>query len=95
LDDDKAKVLTVSEYIQRFSDEGAHISQPPEHYAQMIDQMSGQNPDMLNMPFGQLLQIMAIIEYDFDNGMDKDALAKKVLGESGYEANKKRFEQSQ
>jgi hypothetical protein len=41
------------------------------------------------------LQILAITEYDFDNGMDKDALAKQVLGEAGYEENKKRITEQQ
>jgi hypothetical protein len=35
------------------------------------------------------------VDYDFDNGMDKDKLAKEVLGEAGYAANKKRFSQPQ
>ena len=87
--DDQAKVLTVSEYIDRFHQEGVKIVEPPLHYVQMIDQIVAQNPQMLQRPFGELLQISAIVDYDFDNGMDKDALAKKVLGEAGYEANKK------
>lgn len=44
LDDDQAKVMTVSEYISRFQKEGVKINEPPEHYVQMIDQMSQQNP---------------------------------------------------
>lgn len=93
--DDQAKVLTVSEYIDRFHKEGVKINEPPLHYAQMIDQVVGQNPQLLNRPFGELLQMMAIVDYDFDNGMNKDDLARKVLGEEGYEANKKRFSQPQ
>ena len=93
--DDQAKVLTVSEYIDRFHKEGVKINEPPTHYVQEIDQMVQQNPEMLQRPFGELLQMLAIIDYDFDNGMDKDALAKKVLGEAGYEENKKRFTQQQ
>ena len=50
---------------------------------------------MLDRPFGELLQIAAIVDYDFDNGMDKDELARKVLGEAGFEANKKRFTSNQ
>jgi len=91
--DDQAKLLTVSEYIDRFQKQGVKISNPPLHYVQAIDQIAQANPQMLQHPFGELLQILAIIDYDFDNGMDKDALAKAVLGEAGYEANKKRFSQ--
>ena len=91
--DDQAKVLTVSEYIGRYQKEGVKISAPPSHYVQMIDQIAMQNPQMLQNPFGELLKILAIVDYDFDNGVDKDALARKVLGDAGYEANKKRFTQ--
>jgi len=95
LADDQSKLLTVSEYISRFQKEGVKISAPASHYVQMIEQVAGQNPQMLDRPFGELLQVLAIIDYDFDNGMDKDALAKQVLGEAGYEQNKQRFVQAQ
>ena len=93
LPDDQSKLLTVAEYISRFQKQGVKISAPPLHYAQAIDQMAQSNPQMLQRPFGELLQVMAIVEYDFDNGMDKDALAKQVLGDEGYESNKKRIAQ--
>ena len=46
----------------------------------MIDQMADENPHMLERPFGELLQMLAIMDYDFDNGMDKDMLAKTCFG---------------
>jgi len=91
--DNQAKVLTVAEYIDRFHKKGVRIRKEPVSYVETIDQMVTQNPDMLNRPFGELLQMAAIIEYDFDNGMDKDLLAKHVLGQAGFEANKKRLSQ--
>lgn len=91
--DDQAKILTVSEYLDRFHKEGVKINAPPMHYVQMIDQIVKENPEMLQRSFGELLQIAAIVEYDFDNGVDKDALARKVLGDAGFEQNKKRFSQ--
>ena len=93
--DDQAKALTVSEYIDRFRQQGVKINAPPEHYVQLIDQVVQQNSQLLQRPFGDLLQMLAIVDYDFDNGMDKDALAKAVLGEAAFEANKKRFTQQQ
>ena len=95
LDDDQSKLLTVSEFIGRYQKEGVKINQPAAHYVELIDQMLQQNPQMLERPFGELLQILAIIDYDFDNGMDKDSLAKQVLGEAGYQENKKRISQQQ
>ena len=89
--DEQAKILTVSEFIDRFHKEGVKINEPPLHYVQMIDQITQGSPQMLERPFGELLQISAIVDYDFDNGMNKDDLARKVLGEAGFEANKKRF----
>ena len=91
--DDQAKLLTVSEYIGRFQKEGVKINAPPMHYVQMIDQVTTPKPADAHRPFGELIQILAIIDYDFDNGMNKDDLARKVLGEAGYEENKKRFAQ--
>lgn len=93
--DDQAKVLTISEYISRFERQGVKIKLPPEHYAQMVDEVSGQNPQMLQRPFGEVLQVLAIVDYDFDNGMDKDLLARKVLGDDGFEKNKQRLSQQQ
>lgn len=93
--DDQAKLLTVSEYIDRFHKQGVKINNPPLHYVQMIDQIVAENPDMLQRPFGELVQIVAIVDYDFDNGMNKDVLARQVLGEQGFEENKKRFTQQQ
>jgi len=91
--DDQSKILTVSEYLDRFHKEGVRINAPPAHYVQSIDQMIAQSPKMLEHPFGELIQIAAIVDYDFDNGMNKDDLARKVLGEEGFEMNKKRFTQ--
>lgn len=93
--DDQAKALTVSEYIDRFRQQGVKINQPPLHYVQMVDQIATDNPQILQRPFGELLQVLAILDYDFDNGINKDDLARKVLGEEGFEANKKRFSQKQ
>ena len=95
LADDQSKLMTVSEFIGRYQKEGVKINQPAAHYVELIDQMVQQNPQMLEQPFGELLQILAIIDYDFDNGMDKESLARQVLGEVGYAENKKRISQQQ
>jgi len=89
--DDQDKVLTVAEYIDRFSKKGVKINQLPLHYVQMIDQVAAQNPQILQRPFGDLLETMAIVEYDFDNGIDKDILAKHILGPGAFEENRKRL----
>ncbi len=89
--DNYAKYMTVEEYKNRFRRDNVKINKPPAYYARMIDELSHQNPTMLEQPFSNLMQILSIMEYDFDNGIDKDALAQKVLGPEMYEANKKRL----
>ena len=91
--DEQSKVLTVAEYMDRFRKQGVKINEPPMHYVSLINQIVRENPQMLERPFGELVQIVAIVDYDFDNGMDKDMLARKVLGEAGFQANKRRFTQ--
>lgn len=78
-------------FINDFRQNNVTINRPASHYVSMIDGMSGQNPELLEQSFSKILQFTAIIEYDFGNGQDKDALAKKVLGEEGFVRNKKRL----
>jgi hypothetical protein len=89
--DNQAKVATVSEYVDRFSKQGVKIQGPPIDYVHMIDDLAMQSPTMLTRPFKEILQIVAIMQYDFDNGMNKDALAQKMLGPDLYASNKKRL----
>src|SRR5262249_24543794 len=89
--DNDAKVRTVSEYIERYRARGVKISKPPAHYAKMLDDMTRQDPQALLQPFGQILQMMAIMEYDLDNGMDREMMAQRLLGPQGYISNKKRL----
>ena len=87
----QAKVLTVDRWIHQYQEKGVTIRKPPLYYAQMIDGLSQQNPAMLNQPFDKLLQFVAIVEYDFDNGVDKDQLAQKFLGEKAWKSNRHRL----
>ncbi len=89
--DNDAKVMTVDEFIRRFKSQNVKIRNTPQHYVDMIDEMSSQDVEMLQRPFKEILQLMAIMEYDFDNGTDKDALARRILGDQMYEANLERL----
>lgn len=89
--DMEAKAAVVSHFISVFARNGVVIEKPPAYYAQAIDGMTQSRNEMLSMPFPDLLQTIAIIEYDFNNGMDKDALARKVLGENAWVQNRKRL----
>jgi hypothetical protein len=90
--DDEIKLLTVSEYIDRFGKLGVKIRKPPGGYAQFIDALALQDPGFLDAPFMNVLSYAAIVEYDFENGKNKDELARQVLGEEGFRANKQRIE---
>jgi len=87
----RAKEAVMRRFIDEFREKGIEITQSPAHYAAMADALAAQNPDMVTKPFERVVEVMAIIEYDFNNGRDKDAMAKKVLGEAGYINNKKRL----
>lgn len=89
--DREIKVLTVAEYIDRFSKMKINIKKSPGFYVQMIDEMVLQNVEMLNIPFGNVLTYVAIMEYDFDNGENKDELAKRTLGEERFLINRQRI----
>lgn len=88
--DKEIKVLTVSEYIDRFRKMKIRISRPPGHYVGLIDALGEQMEGFLSAPFANVLSYAAIMEYDFDNGTDKDALARQVLGSEQFESNRKR-----
>jgi hypothetical protein len=85
------KEQTVRKYIDFFRQQNVMIRKSPTYYVDLIDQMSEQNPDMLQRPFEDVFRFLAIMEYDFDNGRDPDALAKQVLGDQFYLWNKQRL----
>ena len=89
--DPEVKVYVVAKYIQLYYQKNVLIKKSPVEYAQLIEGMAHDSPAMLNNPFERVLMMMAIIEYDFDNGQDKDHMAMQILGKEGFLANKKRL----
>ncbi|MBP9853855.1 MAG: hypothetical protein KBD53_03180 [Candidatus Omnitrophica bacterium] len=89
--DMEAKGIIVGKFIEDYRAQGVRIKKDPQHYAELIDSMSFDNPEVLKNPFDKLLQIVAIVEYDFNNGVDPDRMARQVLGEQGYQQNKQRL----
>jgi hypothetical protein len=90
--DEEAKDMVVSAYIDQYRTQGTVINKSSTYYTSLINAVSQQSPDMLNQPLRQVLKILAIVEYDFNNGQDKDALALKVLGsQQAVMQNKKRL----
>ncbi len=90
--DQDVKVKTVSQYIEQFQKKGIFIIHAPEAYVQFIDSLSLEHPAILDHPFENILRTAAIIEYDFNNGLDKDVLARKILrNEQAFLANRRRL----
>ncbi len=90
--DEEIKLLTVAEYVDRFGKIGVKIKKAPGGYVKFIDALSTQNPEFLDAPFMNVLSYAAIVEYDFENGKNKDELARQTLGEAGFQANRRRLE---
>ncbi len=88
--DKEIKLLTVAEYIDRFRKMRITIKRSPGHYVGLIDSLAGQMDGFLGAPFLNVLSFAAIMEYDFDNGANKDDLARKTLGPEQYESNRRR-----
>jgi len=90
--DMQPKVMTVQRMIDRFKADNIYIRKSPDHYVQIIDSMAFQSPGMLDQPFEQIMKIVAVIEYDFENGQDKDALARQIFPDNQrFQANKTRL----
>lgn len=90
--DIESKIFIVMQYMRMFYQDGITIRHPPEHYVMMIDSMAQESPEMLNLPFMQIIQIAAILEYDFDNGQDRDLMARQILGsDEAWKANRQRL----
>jgi hypothetical protein len=90
--DEEAKEVLVWKFMEKFRNQRVTIKNPPSFYAASIDEMIQQSPEMLKQPFPTVLQVVAIVEYDFDNGQDKEALALSVLGsKQAVAANKQRL----
>lgn len=85
------KILVVTEYIDYFKDNQIKIKKPAEYYVDLIDMMAEQDPAMLKTPFRNVFQLVSILEYDFDNGQDKDKMIINLLGREGYLQNKQRL----
>ncbi|MDP2653581.1 MAG: hypothetical protein Q8Q08_06050 [Candidatus Omnitrophota bacterium] len=90
--DREAKAVVVSYYIERFRRQGVTINKSSFFYADMVDSMVQATPDMLTQPLENIIRVLAVLEYDFNNGQDKDGMAFKVLGNrEAVKANRQRL----
>jgi len=90
--DKEPKEMIVNLYLDHYRQKGIQISKSPSHYVKMIDDMSADNPGLLDQPFDGLIRLMAVMEYDFDYfGQDKDMMALRLLGDKLYRQNRQRL----
>ena len=89
--DPRAKALILSRYIDLYRRFDTVIEKSPMHYANLIDSMARENPSMFVQPLDQILRVVAILEYDYDNGENKDGLARSILDGAGFSENKRRL----
>jgi hypothetical protein len=64
--------------------ENTAILKPAAFYAAQLDQSFSANPEFLSADILAMVKLLAVVEYDFYNGQDKDELAKQVLGDEMY-----------
>jgi len=89
--DDEPNSTIVLLYLDHYRDQGVRISRSPIHYVEVIDLIVESTPEILNKPFKDLIRFVAVMEYDFDMGIDKDMLALQVLGDVLYRQNRQRI----
>ncbi len=81
------KMHAVEAAVLIFRDrQNSAILRPAEFYATQIDQALHANPTLQQTDLISMVKMMAVMQYDFYNGQDKDKLAKEVLGEAMYES---------
>ena len=85
------KEVTVARYIRLYAEGGIYIRKSSNHYLKLVDSMARESPDLLKSPFREVLRFIAIMEYDFDNGQDRDKLALQALGRKLYYDNRIRL----
>src|SRR3989338_4955075 len=66
------KLYVVKRYIERYRKNRVYIRYKPQLYVMAIDDLLKRNPQYIQKPFEHVLMIMAVMQYDFDNGEDQD-----------------------
>ena len=90
---ERQKKFDILEYVINYIKKEQHvrITKSPTFYLDLIDAELAANPDMQNLPIERVVTILAVMEYDFDNGRDKpEDIALKVLGPKVFAINAQR-----
>lgn len=90
--DEKLTAVDLCMQLYRARENSAVLN-TPEFYVQRLDENFAQDPSMGTLPLPLALKVLAVMEYDYYNGQDKEELAKQILGDALYAQNKQRREQ--
>jgi len=75
------KLVIIEQAIGKLKKEkNVIVNKSPEFYVQEIDKLIKEWPRSLQLPLGILFKTVAIIEDDYDEGIDKKETAKNYLG---------------
>jgi len=77
--DQEPKLKTIKHFVNDYKYDEIFIEKSAEEYVRIIDDMALNSPSIFEEPFKRVLMMAAILEYDFDNGTDKDELMLKLL----------------
>ena len=85
------KKLAVDAVISLYKNrENIAILNNSDFYVGKIDDSVRSNPIAVNMNIMTILRVIAVMEYDFFNGTNKDDLARQTLGEKAFIENQNR-----
>ena len=85
LQKEKTVYMAIMIFQRNFN---AAILQSPAFYVQKIDEFLRRYPDAWDKSILAVLRYLAVDEFDFYNGEDKDQLARRMLGEKRYKIRK-------
>lgn len=79
--DDRRKNHLVDNLKETFMrNSKAFVRKPSEFYVKALDEAIACDPQTKNYKLAVLFRTLAILEYDYDEGIDKEETAKKWLG---------------
>ena len=81
--EEETKKILISKFIDIYKTQNIYINKSPERYIKLIDKMLEGKPSLLSTPLLEVLMIVAVFEYDFDNGQDKDVMVDRIFEKYG------------
>jgi len=87
--DEKKQAIGAVIAIYKSRDNVA-ILNTPDFYISRVDETLAGDPAVMNIDILTMLRILAIMDYDYYNGQNKDTLARQTLGDKAFSENQTR-----